>query len=485
MALYVFNDDDNRSYHTEADSLSARLRRRRGCVEILDPEFAGSETTKEWVKVTWKLHEGVHDTQANRDAKRVLADRWLKKAEFPTENLKAQASAISLRQLVRRTVNVALEWRDKTNNIPGCEWIIALAAIENAWDIESDHIDSDDLAPMNPDLSTDAALGLFGIAEDEWTGYTNDGGAERVGPNPELWRGDAQSQIDCVFWLANRDWVEFHRLFAGQSYNPSNLDLLLARMVGPEAARMISVQATTGTGTRKVKTILKDHRPSDSVLSRLSRYERYVGANGGDARVSDFYESLKSDFGEALNFGFELCREFAPEIMTTHTVDEQPGFEFALRELERWDQNQSWTEHSGGGRAEASKYFTAANGTNWSPPPDLGQIGEITHWCGLFVAWCIDQWNAEQAAGGGDPKQIPNGPAASASWRNWGDASISAAADDDNSSGTGGIPLGAIVLLPRDGKEGIGHVGFFNGWEDGVPRATARMKIIGGNQSDR
>ena len=480
MALYVFNDDERRSYHTEADTSSLRLRRRRGCVEILDPEFVGSETTKEWVKVTWKRHRGVHDTSENREAKRFLPDRWLRKAEFPSDQLLPQPTEISLRQLVRRTVNVVFEWQDKTQDVPSCEWILALAGIENAWDIDESSIDVDDMAPMHPDRSTGAALGIFGIVEDEWSAYIADVGADRVGPNPDLWRGNALSQIDCVFWLANRDWKAFENLYAGQDYAPSNLDLLLARMVGPDAAKMIGTLVATGTGMQKVKTILKSHPPSSNVRQRLSRYERFLGPNGGDARVSEAYEAIKSEFADALTLGFDLCREFAPEIMITHSTGEQPGYRKAVEQLQLWSANSNWTEHSGDGRREAAKYFLKANGTPWNPPPDLDQTGEITHWCGLFVAWCIDQWNAEQVGAGGTAKKIPDGPAASKSWRSWGDASISAGDD----AGTGGIPLGAVVLLPREDKT-IGHVGFFNGWEHDPPRADSRMKIIGGNQSDR
>ncbi len=480
MALYVFSDLERRSYYSEADASSPRIRRAMGCVDILDPEFVGSETAKEWVKVTWKEHQGVRDTTANRQAKRVLPDRWLRKAEFPSEQLLPQPSEISLRQLVRRTVNVALEWQDHTQDVPSCEWILALAGIENAWKLNEDDIDADDMSPMDPDRSSGAALGLFGVVEDEWSAYIADVGADRVGPNPELWRGDALSQVDFIFWLANRDWTAFEDLFASQDYTPSNIDLLMARMVGPDAAKMIATVAATGTGAQKVKTILKKHPPSDSVKQRLQRYELYLGENGGDARVSKAYEAIKSDFANALNLGFELGREFAPEIMVAPSSGEQPGYAKAVEELSLWDANPNWSEHSGDGRATAAKYFNAADGTAWNPPPDLDQEGEITHWCALFVAWCIDQWNANQVAAGGTASAIPDGPAASRHWRNWGDVGMSVADD----AGAGGIPLGALVLLPREDRS-IGHIGFFNGWEHDPPRADSRIKILGGNQSDR
>ncbi|MBD1547166.1 TIGR02594 family protein [Roseibium aggregatum] len=240
---------------------------------------------------------------------------------------------------------------------------------------------------------------------------------------------------------------------ASGPWMPTTIELFLCLACGKDftAAYIDKLKSTPDT---KFTALLTEKAGADTAAALLERYKRFFG--NGDLSIKDVDDKIYTAFDAALKRSFTLVRELTPEDLIYVVNDKLPWYRVAQEEFVKGVKETGTPPNP-----EVLKYFKATDyKTNREDP-----------WCGAFVAWCLQQSNAEIAV-----KSVNKATAArAASWKTWGDVEVPIGAYEKSA-----VPVGAVVVLrPRSGTtDSSGHVGFF------VEQNAKKIKLLGGNQSD-
>lgn len=349
------------------------------------------------------------------------------------------------------------------------EYLVALFLIENDLDAAVPDLKDDTVFSVKEDRANGDAISGYAITSDEWSEFLAGPGAALGWKSPFL-RALTMPQMRCVAFLAQRDWKTFATLRGGTLTNPflpRNLDLFMSRIVGTEAAAEIASRERKGAG---LDALIMDvvraandwnvESPKERAL--LARRARFLAASAGAAiDVSAFIARCRDVLDRALRIADRAVDAYIPGFTVRPSPSAQRWFDLAKAESDRW-RAEGWTEHRDYGQSRALEFFKATDhGPGRVTDP---ATGEITDWCGAFVAHFVREAGAAP----------PSGAAAAASWRTWGDVAFP-------TRPPASIPDGAVVTLSGKGSDpdSVAHVCFFAGW-DGEDHFIA----LGGNQSD-
>ncbi len=354
------------------------------------------------------------------------------------------------------------------------EYLIALFLIENQVDLSQDPAEDD--YPVNNPIPDPDAKGPFCVTTAQWDAFLAVEGARLSWSGPFL-KELALPQMRCAAWHTRQNWKAMGVSLGGSADDPyvaRFLDLFLAHLIGAKAAAEVIKLERDGSGLSKfIKTIVRDSNSwSDTAPELVALFKNRAsylgplkttgGTVGGLTRISTFLDTCRDVLAPALAYARELVNLHLPGFAIEYSDRMAAAFGEADQEFGDWQQDGGWTEQTDPGFTRAKEYFEATDFPNGSIA--IGADGELTHWCGAFVAACIKK-------AGGKP---PAGAAAAANWRKWGDASLPA---KDGSN----VPQGAVVMTAgNQGTSRISHVNFFVEWAgDGVHYIG-----LGGNQSD-
>lgn len=239
-------------------------------------------------------------------------------------------------------------------------------------------------------------------------------------------------------------------------YVPSYVDVLLAFMLGTDAAIAIRLAKLDNDGGRTVDSVLPPRfTPSDVATLKSFRSAILQGAGGGIETVDGLLLKAEALLTERLRKALDLIRQHIPEDLPK--LDGPASWmPVADAEKEAWEATHK-DETTPSGRQRVLDYFHAIHFPTTTVEP----------WCGAFVGFCLAQSGTDGAG------TLVKNPAGAASWAQWGNVAIALGEPDP--------PYGAVVVLAPDrGSGSSGHVGFFREYLD---RNT--VHVLGGNQSDK
>ena len=381
---------------------------------------------------------------------------------------------VTARSLTMGAVRNEVEVPQDDPRTISAEYLIALFLIENDLVGDAPAPADDTEFTVTQDRPNPDATGGYGVLTEDWEAFL---ASEDV---PEGWKNRfirmlVLPQMRCIKFLTLRDWDKFSNASKAllpetelprslDPVLPRKLDLLMCRLIGPTAAADVAKREREKTSlntkmdrvVREAEGWLAGSQPEQNLLRDRAAFLTH---NGNAITVKTFLERCRAALDPALEIGFACIKAYLPDFIASPAAGSGKWFDAAKAELAEW--SQGWTEHVPPGQERALGYF---DHTDHGPGAVASGSGEITHWCGAFVAHCM--------AVAGAP--IPPGSAAAASWAKWGDVSLPTAQDSD-------IPPGAVVMTSRSGSTNpIGHVTFFVRWED-----NRHFIGLGGNQNDR
>lgn len=436
---------------TDADSVEAFV---KGFLLKVDSE-AESE---EWIRIK------CYRNQADPEERSGWVPIWV--AGEPIPDLPETVSAYAL---TWAAAGLELELSVGTDPAISTEYLIALFLIENDLDAVAPDLKDDTAFTVKQDRPNRDAVGGFAVTSDEWNGFLTGTGVAPGSKNPSI-RYFTMPQMRCAAYLTQRDWQAFARLSGGTPTNPlipRNLDLFLSRLVGAEAAAEVArrERSKTGLGDPIVEVVRAANDwnvgslKEKALLAHRARF--LVDAAGASVSVDTVLGRCRDALDPALRTADKAVKLYIPGFTVSSSPSGQIWFDLAKAEYIKWEAGK-WTEHSPPGQGYALDFFKA---TDHGP----GKItdpatGEITDWCGAFVAHFVKKAGAVP----------PSGAAAAASWRTWGDVAFPKRPPAD-------IPHGAVVTLAgsESDPESVSHVCFFAGWD-----GDSHFIGLGGNQSD-
>ncbi|EHS48894.1 cell wall hydrolase SleB [Rhizobium sp. PDO1-076] len=336
------------------------------------------------------------------------------------------------------------------------DYLIALAWIES------------ELTKFGNRLPGTSAIGPFQITEEEWADFVAANPAAGYGP---FQRFNPLSQVTAAQFLTQRDWeaLEAEAVAADiaepeQSFIPSFLLLLQARLVGAKAAFAIDRMHVEGNAQTPVADALAPFYPApgdrEALISRRRRFLQQ-GLAGHATTVDEFVEKTAAVLNEAFQVGFSKLKQHFPEFAippVSAVAGGMPWVAIAQTEETFWARADV-SETTPAGKTRVKDYF---NATSYRPPT-------VEPWCGAFVAWCLSQAGAsvvEQAA-------------TAKSWKTWGSVELRKGGLTDPKV-QAALEGAVVVLHPGKDTGTTGHVCF------ALSRMESSRKLtcIGGNQGD-
>ncbi len=376
----------------------------------------------------------------------------------PIADLPQTVSAYSL---VWAAARLELELSTGYDPVIAAEYLIALFLIENDLDAAAPDLNDDTAFTVKEDRPNHDAVGGYAITTDEWSAFLAGPGAALGWKSPFL-RALTMPQMRCAAHLTQRDWQAFARLSGGTPTNPllpRNLDLFLSRLVGAEAAAEMAKRERGNTGLdapiiEVVRAANEWNAGSPKEKALLAHRARFLADDkGASVSVGAVLTRCRAALDPALRTADKAVKLYIPGFTVSASPSEQRWFSLAKEEYEKWKAG-GWTEHSNPGQNRALAFFKA---TNHGPGKITNPAtGEITDWCGAFVAHFVKEAGAAP----------PSGAAAAASWRAWGDVAFS-------TRPPAVVPNGAVVTLAggESDADSVSHVCFFAGW-DGTPTSS-------------
>lgn len=411
----------------------------------------------EWIKV-----EG-YQNRFDTEAKEGWVPSWAL-----GEPIDEKPQTIRARSLANAAVRDELDKSRQSPLTVSAEYLIALFMIENGLDTPPPTLgDSTDFAVKEDRVNADA-VGGYAITSEEWAAFLADEGAELGWKSPHL-RALTLPQMRCVSFLTRRDWAKFATLSGGKPANPyvpRMLDLFMSRLIGPEAAAEVTrreradegLDASIGEILRAANEWNVGSPKEKALLANRARF--LAGSGGAPVDVKGFVERCREALAPALGIGHKMLVTYLPGFVIIPSNAAQAWLAGAETEFEEWKAG-GWTEQADPGQARALTFFkdTDHPGGEVTDPA----TGEITDWCGAFLAHFMTQAGAP----------VPSGAAAAANWQNWGDVALPTLHGSE-------IPAGAVVAMSGGSDTSkISHVCLFVDWD-----GDTHFIGLGGNQSD-
>lgn len=411
-------------------------------------------TSAEWVLVDHFVAEGMNPTRG-----------WLMAWAVGDPDLRqAEPMTVLVGSFVAEAARLEHFAREAGRFGPRAEYYLALALIENDRETTPPGTAPDAEWTFDTQRSDPHAIGALAVTPEEWQAFLKSEG-NVFGPTSQFKRGFPNMQLACIEFLTLRDWAgiaKAHGDETGTDYIPRRLDLFLARLIGVPASVEIERREREETGLDAPITDVLEAAAgltpgSDAAAALLSRRARFLTDDQGPVTVATFLERARTALDTGLEAGFQMLRDHLPAFVGVIADGAAPWMAIVDEELKKWTDG-GWDEKRAPGQATALAYF---------PPTGLvpeikDASGEITDWCGAFVAFCLDKVGAPVVPGG----------ARASHWKDWGDASVPARRD-------AGIPRGAVVVMKPATPRNSGHVCFFDDWT-----SDTTFRVIGGNQSD-
>jgi uncharacterized protein (TIGR02594 family) len=377
---------------------------------------------------------------------------------------------LSAQSLTMAAARNEVEMSAQKKQLVSSEYLIALFLIENDLISQNITIDSETNLLVKDNRSTSDAAGAYAITSAEWEAFlVAEGNA--LGWSGNFTRFLPLVQMRCVSYLTRKDWRDFSFASGGNPTNPfipRKIDLLISRLIGVGAAIDIAKReaSKTGLGTKMTKVIRSANgwvANSHQEKTLFDLRAQFLRDNSDSVDVKTFLQRCRSALDPALSLAQEMLFHYLPGFVVTPAAQSAAWMTNANKELDQWATG-NWTEHKDPGQARALSYFGATDHGDGTITD--ASTGEITDWCGAFVAHCI------KAAGG----SVPSGAASAANWQNWGDVSLPTTHDSN-------VPPGSVVVLAGNKDTSrIGHVCFFQKWSQ---QNKKQVICLGGNQSDK
>lgn len=382
-------------------------------------------------------------------------------ADLPQE-LHAQSLTLAA---VRNEVDMSTLKKE----IISSELLLALFLIENDVPVIGVQLDGTTTFSVKDNRPSPDAIGAYAITSKEWEEFLLAEGAA-LGWSGKFRRALPLVQMRCIAYLLRKAWRDFSVASGGNPANPfipRKIDLFVSRLIGTAAAVDVAKreEKQVGLGTKMTKVIrsangwiANSHK--EKVLFDLRAH--FLMDGNAPVDVKTFLKRCRDALDPALALSHKMLMHYLPGFIVLPAAQSGVWMVNAESELAEWTAGH-WTEHADPGQTEALSYFGGIDhGSGAITDP---ATGEITDWCGAFVAHCI------KAAGG----PVPSNAASAASWQNWGDVSLPTEYNSD-------VPAGSVVVLAGGNNTSrIGHVCFFKEWS-----ATEKKFIgVGGNQTDK
>jgi uncharacterized protein (TIGR02594 family) len=312
------------------------------------------------------------------------------------------------------------------------------------------------------DPQTDG-IGPFQISAEDWQRFLDSPLGKGWGPADRL--SGLQQPFGAAFLALDAMSAISTGVGGSDGYVPSYVDVLLANLLGKDAAIAIRKAKAANNGTSTVDAVLQPVFSADE-LAKLKKFRGTLVKNRSidnarDGETVDFLSSAKTVddllsttenlLDSELQTAFALIEKNDPDDLPK-LDGAAPWMDVAKAQLEDWTQSLGDNEKTPGGVQRIKDYFKAIgnpNATGTEP------------WCGAFVGYCLTECKPSVA--------IPKDAAWAPNWVKWGNMSVS--------PGQEVIPKGAIVTLSPDKETNkIGHVGFCNSSN------STQVEILGGNQ---
>ena len=332
---------------------------------------------------------------------------------------------------------------------------LALLLIANGLQNEST-----DLKPGKRLKLKDERVGGYGVSDALWDAFI----AARGGDGGVGARSLVTRQMQCVDWRLRNDYEAFAErgTTSDQPAAARAIDLFLAWLLGVDRAVALA-QREQNEEELDIPLLetLRDDGMTDQQINALTLGYAELVDEAED--VQEFLRRCRAALLPALTRANDMLLAYAPKFLQSDVATAQGWFQVAKQLETKWAGPPALSENANPGQDEALSFFADTDHgpgrvTN-DPEP-----GEITHWCGAFVAHCVKAVNLEP----------PAGAARAANWATWGDVGFKPLPNAD-------IPEGAVVTIRGSKKTNrITHVTLFAGWEAG----GGRFKGLGGNQSD-
>jgi len=421
----------------------------------------GAET-EDWVKVE------NYDTKFSSPIVGWLPS-WAIGKPLADEPQALDARSLTFSAVRNEATMIAIARNDESLNVVSAEYLMAIFFIENSIDARKIVFDTKTEFAVIQDRSNPDTFGAYSITEEEWGAFIANEGVVLRWENPFIGMLPLP-QMRCFSFLTRRDWKRISTSFGGTPINPfvpRKLDLFTSRLIGTAAAIDVAKRERKKVGLDDpVDKVIRDANGwlagSPQIKNLIKWRADFLTEDNEPVDVKGFLELCRSKLDPALSTAHEMIKHFLPGYIVQPSPTASGWMEKAKAELQEW-QDGGWTEHADPGQERAFSYFKETD--HGEASITNAATGEITDWCGAFVAYCVAK------AGG----TVPSGAAASANWQKWGDVSLPTTYGSE-------VPIGSVVTLAGgENTSQVSHVGFFAGWSEG----DKSFNCLSGNQSDK